>query len=365
MNVVAPANETPLPEIPKRDGAWRRPSAPTIGVTQIVALVPAHNEEADIGATVESLLRQTRPLDRIVVVADNCTDRTVAIAGSYEGVEVIETVGNTARKAGALNQGLDFVGRGYSYLLQMDADTELDERFVEEAVGELEADPELGGVCSRFFAKDTAGFLRLLQAMEYVRYDYIRHYRQGRVSVLSGTGVVFRMPALPAGSPWNEKSLVEDFALTLSLKRRGWKVKAGDRAVVYTDTMPTLHAFWRQRLRWLRGTFEELHHEGWQTHTRRDILMQFLSVGAIGLRLLWVAAIGATILLSGDFTFAPIWLLPTVIIAAERMKSVWKLGWRARLTAVSLFPEEMYQLLREAYVTRAAYLALRQKSWQW
>lgn len=343
---------------------WAR-AVPTPGLTRVVALVPAHNEEEHIGATIESLLRQTRPLDRIVVVADNCTDRTVSIAGSYESVEVIETVGNTARKAGALNQGLDHVGRDYAYLVQMDADTELDERFVEEALGELETDPDLGGVCSRFFAKDTTGFLRLLQAMEYVRYDYVRHFRQGKVSVLSGTGVVFRMSALPPGKPWPEESLVEDFALTLSLKRRGWKVKAGDRAVVYTDTMPTLRAFWRQRLRWLRGTFEELHREGWQTYTQRDILMQFLSVGAIGLRFLWLAAIVATILLSGDFDFAPFWILPTLVIAAERMRSVWKLGWRARLTAVTLFPEEMYQLLREAYVTRAAYLALRRKSWQW
>jgi poly-beta-1,6-N-acetyl-D-glucosamine synthase len=278
MNIEA-KTESLLPDIP----------------SGTVALVPAHNEEEHIGATVESLLRQTRPVDRIVVVADNCTDRTVAIARSYAGVEVIETVDNAARKAGALNQGLDHVGRGYAYVVQMDADTELDERFVDEALGELEADPELGGVCSRFFAKDATGFLRLLQAMEYVRYDYIRHFRGGKVSVLSGTGVAFRTSALPPGNPWNEDSLVEDFALTLSLKRRGWKVKAGDRAVVYTDTMPTLRAFWRQRLRWLRGTFEELHREGWQAHTRRDILMQVLSLGAIGLRVLWVAAIGMTI----------------------------------------------------------------------
>ena len=362
MNVEAPSNKNLVARDP--EGGWAR-AVPMPEETRTVALVPAYNEEEHIGATVESLLRQTRQLDRIVVVADNCTDRTVSIAGSYEGVEVIETVGNTARKAGALNQGLQHVGRGYGYVVQMDADTELDERFVEEAVGELEADPELGGVCSRFFAKDTTGLLRLLQAMEYVRYDYVRHFREGKVSVLSGTGVVFRSSALPPGKPWNEESLVEDFALTLSLKRRGWKVKAGDRALVYTDTMPTLRTFWRQRLRWLRGTFEELHREGWQTHTQRDILMQFVSVGVIGLRLLWVAAIVATILLSGDFEFAPLWILPTLVIAAERMKSVWKLGWRARLTAVTLLPEEMYQLLREAYVTRAAYLALRQKSWQW
>jgi biofilm PGA synthesis N-glycosyltransferase PgaC len=333
--------------------------------TRIVALVPAHNEEKHIGTTLESLLRQTRPLDRIVVVADNCTDRTVSIARSYAGVEVIATVGNNARKAGALNQGLEHVGRGYGYLLQMDADTELDERFVEEAVGELEADAELGGVCSRFFAKDTSGALRLLQAMEYVRYDATRYYRGGKVSVLSGTGVVFRMPALPDGRPWSEESLVEDYELTLSLKRRGWKVKAGDHALAYTDTMPTVPALWRQRLRWMRGTFEELHREGWQRHTRRDILMQLLSAGAIGLRLLWLAAFATTIVLSARFSFAPIWIVPTLIIAADRMKSVWRLGWRARLTAVTLLPEELYQLLREATVTRAAYLALRRRAWQW
>jgi biofilm PGA synthesis N-glycosyltransferase PgaC len=331
----------------------------------IVALIPAHNEEEHLGATLTSLLRQTRPLDRIVVVADNCTDRTVPIARSLEGVEVIETVDNAYRKAGALNQGLEHVGREYGYLLQMDADTELDERFVEEAIGELEADPKLGGVCSRFFAKDTSGILRLLQAMEYVRYDSTRSYRKGKVSVLSGTGVVFRMSALPAEKPWDEKSLVEDFALTIALKRQGWKVKAGDRAVAYTDTMPTVRALWRQRLRWMRGTFEELQREGWRAHTRRDILMQFLSAGAIGLRLLWVTAIGLTIFMSGHLEFAPIWLVPTVIMAAERMKSVWNLGWRARLTAGSLLPDELYQMLREAYMTRAAYLALRRKAWQW
>jgi poly-beta-1,6-N-acetyl-D-glucosamine synthase len=330
-----------------------------------VALIPAHNEEEHIGATLESLLRQSRALDRIVVMADNCTDRTVSIARSYSGVELVETIGNAFRKAGALNQGLAYVGRGHAYLLQMDADTELDERFVEEALGELEADDELGGVCSRFFAKDTTGVLRLLQAMEYVRYDATRYYRRGKVSVLSGTGVVLRMSALPKGKPWDEKSLVEDFELTLSLKRRGWKVKAGDRSVAYTDTMPTLAALWRQRLRWMRGTFEELHSEGWEAHTRRDILMQFLSVGAIGLRVLWVTAIGLTIFMSGHFEFAPIWLVPTFIVAADRTKSVWKLGWRARLTALILFPEELYQMLREVTLTRAAYLALRRKAWQW
>jgi cellulose synthase/poly-beta-1,6-N-acetylglucosamine synthase-like glycosyltransferase len=60
-------------------------------------LIPAHNEEAQLGMALESVLRQSRPVDRIIVVSDNSTDRTVQIARrrANRGVEVIETVDNT------------------------------------------------------------------------------------------------------------------------------------------------------------------------------------------------------------------------------------------------------------------------------
>src|SRR6478609_11126655 len=63
-------------------------------------LVPAHDEEAVIGATLRSLADQTRRPDRIIVIADNCADATGEVAGA-SGVEVVETVGNTEKKAGA------------------------------------------------------------------------------------------------------------------------------------------------------------------------------------------------------------------------------------------------------------------------
>jgi hypothetical protein len=72
---------------------------------KMLVLIPAHNEEATIGRNLHALLTQTRVPDRIVVVADNCTDRTEEIARRYRGVTVMRTVGNTERKVGALNQG--------------------------------------------------------------------------------------------------------------------------------------------------------------------------------------------------------------------------------------------------------------------
>ena len=52
-----------------------------------------------------SLLTQTRVPDRIMVIADNCNDKTEQIARRFRGVTVMRTVGNTERKVGALNQG--------------------------------------------------------------------------------------------------------------------------------------------------------------------------------------------------------------------------------------------------------------------
>src|SRR6476620_1663291 len=84
---------------PGRDTSSRR------GRPRVLAVVPAHNEEAGIAAAVASLLDQTRRPDRVIVVADNCTDRTIARAWTA-GATVVRSVGNTHRKAGALNQVL-------------------------------------------------------------------------------------------------------------------------------------------------------------------------------------------------------------------------------------------------------------------
>ena len=72
----------------------------------VCVVVPAHNEEDTIARTITALLKQTRRPDQIVIVADNCSDRTVEIAQSFgRRVTVIETVGNKHRKVGALTVG--------------------------------------------------------------------------------------------------------------------------------------------------------------------------------------------------------------------------------------------------------------------
>src|SRR5437764_12013144 len=71
-----------------------------------VALVPAHDEEAGIAATIANVREQLSPGDRILVVADNCTDRT-AEAARKAGAEVAERADPDRRGKGfALDHGL-------------------------------------------------------------------------------------------------------------------------------------------------------------------------------------------------------------------------------------------------------------------
>ena len=90
---------------------WRRPTdvRGRQASRRFCVLVPAYNEEAGIGGTVQSLQALNYPPDRsrIVVLADNCTDGTARIAAAH-GADVIERHDPVRRGKGwALQFGID------------------------------------------------------------------------------------------------------------------------------------------------------------------------------------------------------------------------------------------------------------------
>jgi hypothetical protein len=73
------------------------PVTETSGKPEISVIIPARNEEASLGACLESLVSQSGVEFEIIVVNDHSTERTGEIAASFPGVRVIE--------AGVLPQG--------------------------------------------------------------------------------------------------------------------------------------------------------------------------------------------------------------------------------------------------------------------
>src|SRR3569833_2831273 len=72
---------------------------------RVTVLIPAHNEANQITDTIASLKSQHRRPDRVLVIADNCSDATEGLA-QLCGADVIGTRNNRHKKAGAQNQNL-------------------------------------------------------------------------------------------------------------------------------------------------------------------------------------------------------------------------------------------------------------------
>jgi cellulose synthase/poly-beta-1,6-N-acetylglucosamine synthase-like glycosyltransferase len=177
-----------------------REDAAAVKRVRVTVLVPAHDEEAVLGLTLESLAAQSRPPDRVLVVADNCTDRTVEVAHAH-GIEVQETVDNTEKKAGALNQALARLLPDASpadVVLVMDADSTIATDYLAVALGLLEEDPDLMAVSGLFYGEAGGGLIGQFQRNEYSRYQRVVSRRPERVFVLTGTASVIRAYALRA-----------------------------------------------------------------------------------------------------------------------------------------------------------------------
>lgn len=72
-------------------------------------LIPAHNEEAGIGLTINAVSPQLKPDDQIIVVADNCEDETASIARRAGAVVVERHNLNQRGKGFALDFGIQFM----------------------------------------------------------------------------------------------------------------------------------------------------------------------------------------------------------------------------------------------------------------
>lgn len=351
----------------------------------IHALVPAHNEAAAIGATIEGLLTQTRPPDSILVVADNCTDATVAIAASY-GVEVMETVGNTAKKAGALNQALrellPRVGEDALVLVQ-DADSVLSPDFLENAERHLvrrpRRHPNLGAVGGVFAGSEGGGFVGHLQRNEYARYARDVHRLGGRCLVVTGTAALFRAATLGAvsrarlegripagdgaGGVYDTTVLTEDNELSFALLHLGYTIASPTDCTLVTEVMDSWGDLWKQRLRWKRGAVENCFQYGltavtwryWgrQLLTALGVLVTFIYLGT----LVWALA-------AGGVHIHPFWLAVTGVFVIERVVTVRYRGWRQMVLSASMYELTIDLFLQIVHAKAYADAALnRTRDW--
>jgi len=326
----------------------------------VTVLIPAHNEESQIEETLQSLGDQSQPADRIIVIADNCTDDTTQKSKNFSNVEVFTTVGNTKKKAGALNQWLDSNLDQMSdddLIMVMDADSTLDREFLSNATSYIDKGySACGGV---FQGKPGGGLVGMFQRNEYARYARDVARKDGATLVLTGTATLFLASALKSvvkgrqekvlpcidgeAHVYDTGALTEDNELTFALLHLGHLIIAPAECSLTTEVMTTWRDLWRQRRRWKRGAIENNLQYGVTKVTLKYWGLQIWGfLGIIATTIYLTSLVYA--IANNSLYIRPVWIGITVIYMIERMVTVHKRGPWQMVLAGTLVAEMFYDI---------------------
>ncbi|MFH8491261.1 glycosyltransferase family 2 protein [Streptomyces longisporoflavus] len=354
-----------------------RHARPAWSAPRIVVLIPAHDEEDRLPAAIAALHAQTRRPDTVTVIADNCTDRTARVAADA-GALVLLTSGNTDKKAGALNQGLNFLMptlREHDLVLVQDADTVIGPEFLAHASTALHG--RAGAVGGIFYGDTGGGLLGTLQRIEFHRYAREISRRKYRADVLTGTATLFRVATLqhlkearrdgrlPGGdSYYCPASLTEDDEITKAVRTLGYRTLSPAGCAVTTEVMPSLGKLWHQRVRWQRGALENLRLYGLTPVTWPYFLRQ-IAMGLSVLALLLYLVFTVWMVIRGVPAISPLWVAVGTLFIAEKIVTARGAGIRCQLLAATLVVELVYDLFQHAVYLRCLYDFTRRRQERW
>lgn len=218
----------------------------------VTVIVPAHDEEEGLPATLESVLAQTIPAEQVIVVDDASRDRTGEVARGYD-VQVLRPPANLGSKAKAQNFALPYCTT--ELVLAVDADTVLAPDYIERIVPAFD-DPRVvvaaGNVQTRF----TRTVWERGRSVEYLfGFHWHRPIQQAANSpmVCSGCCSVFRTRTLAGFGGFPERTIVEDMDFTWSQQIAGRRARYVGDAVAWAADPESLRYLRKQVWRWMAG----------------------------------------------------------------------------------------------------------------
>jgi cellulose synthase/poly-beta-1,6-N-acetylglucosamine synthase-like glycosyltransferase len=224
----------------------------------LAVLVPAHNEESGIAATLAAVRAQLAAGDRLLVVADNCSDATADVARAA-GAEVIERASELRGKGYALAHGIDHLRAAPpSAVVIVDADCDLAAGALDALIHDLAATGRPVQALYLMLAPSGAGLSRRLAQFAWRVRNWARPagwHRLGMPCQLMGTGMAFDWEMLREAALANA-SIVEDMKLGIDLAAGGMAPVFCERALVTSWFPESAAAAGTQRTRWEHGHIE-------------------------------------------------------------------------------------------------------------
>ncbi len=225
---------------------------------KLVLLLPAHNEELIIKATIRSAIAAGQSIKDIYVVNDNSSDLTEEIAIKELGKDHVLSVERSG-KALAVKQAIDHFSleSRYEWLHVADADSIFSPDYFRHFRKKLNT--KKYAVALGFVQSLRGNWISTYRALSYTYSQHVIRRVQsklGMISVFPGPITCFRTDIIK-DLEFGGTSLTEDFDITLQVHRK----KLGGivfipKAVNYTQDPQSLSDFVKQNMRWQRGFFQ-------------------------------------------------------------------------------------------------------------
>lgn len=220
-------------------------------------LIPAYNEEKNIGHCLESVNKSDYPKEKmeIILIDDGSADNTMKIA-QKNGANVITQ--NHKGKSAALNLGLHHAK--HEFIFTLDADTVIEPHCLRELVRPF-AEHDVGATTGNSKVKNTNTMVGMFQSVEYnynnlIRSSFSKLFKNG--IWFFGALACYRKKLLLKIGGFKTDTLAEDMDTALEIKQEGYRTVNVQNALGYTMAPSTVRELYRQRARWWIGTLQSL-----------------------------------------------------------------------------------------------------------
>ena len=332
---------------------------------RIAVLVPAHNEAAGIAGTLDNIKGQLQSGDRLLVVADNCSDDTANIAAT-NGAEVsIRFDATRIGKGYALDWGLRQLEQDPpNIVIVLDADCRLTPFAIDHLASACQQTDRPVQALYLMTAPPGSGINHQVAEFAWRVKNLVRPLGLAALGLpcqLMGTGMAFPW-AVIRSVDLGSGHIVEDLKLGLDLARAGCPPLFCPAAQV-TSTFPTsAEASKKQRQRWEHGQLALV------GTTAIPLLLEAIRRRNLGLLILvfdllvpplslFVVALVATVLASALLAFFGQDLLPLTIGASGLIVFglAVVLAWMAY--GRSVLPAKSLALIPSYLLTKASHYA--------
>ncbi|MEM1011149.1 MAG: glycosyltransferase family 2 protein [Planctomycetota bacterium] len=224
----------------------------------VAVIVPAHNEAELLPRTLALLQAGLTDGDRLIVVADNCSDATAQVARDA-GAECVERHDTERRGKGyALDAGMQHLqaeGTLPPVVIFNDADVLADAEAIDLLARQVVATGLPAQACYLMAVPESAGRQGMVSRFALVLKNYVRPLGLDRLGVpcpLFGSGMAFPVE-LATKMSLATGDLVEDMRLGLQLCRDGHGPQFCPRALVQGELPADGAIAASQRRRWEHG----------------------------------------------------------------------------------------------------------------